>query len=481
MIESRIENLTTAQRKALAQKLSERLESDEKLVAWYTTDNGQKINESDLRAHLKDHLASAVIPRHFLQLDELPRTTTGKLDRRKLTTCTGTRIEPTEPRNHDSQNNDSTGTLAKLSRIWQEVLQTNNFKPDDNFFEIGGDSLSLIKVIALAGEVDLKITPGQIYENQNLRQLASSIDAQLQRSQQPLLEGEPDNKPTTSQHTATEDTDLKETTKRDAETTGQIAPDAKDTSTICLSARSDLQPLFCIPPGGVAVSGFRHLVSNISAYSCFSPVAVDGKSYEKSVADLAEKFVDQIQAQQPTGPYRLLGTCEGAYIAWEIAQRLEQNGLEVVFLGIIDTPNPSALTFRPLSQRLKQRLKSLHGISPLSAGIQFLKRTTSWLKRRITQAIVNEVHLTRAGSKMGWQFSPTPYAGHATLFKAGHKLESTDFTADFSNGWGDLVKGGLNVYTLPCNRYEMLKSPFAEKLARQIEAAIASERNVARK
>ncbi len=478
MIESRIKKLTSAQRQALAQRLSARLVSDEKLVAWYTTNDGQKVDKTDLRAHLKNRLSAAVIPRHFLQLDEMPRTATGKLDRRRLTESTSTLIEPAESPPVNSKTNDFTTTQAKLSQIWKEVLQTDNFNSDDNFFELGGDSLSLIKVIALASEVGLQITPGQIYENQSLRQLANSIDSH-RHPQQPVLDDQSSNNAATMQHKRIDGVCVNEPKECSAETKSQVAQSSKDTSTICLSQRSDLQPLFCIPPGGVAVSGFRHVVSHINDYSCFSPVAVDGKSYEKSVSDLAETFVTQIQTQQAKGPYRLLGTCEGAYIAWEIAQRLTKSGSEVAFLGIIDTPNPSAMTFRPLPERLEQRWKSLQGISLLPAGIQIFKRATSWLRRRITQSIVKEVHLTRAGSKMGWQFSPTPYAGHATLFKAGHKLENTDFTADFSNGWGDMAQGGLNVYSLPCNRYEMLKSPFAEKLAIQIESAITSEANSA--
>lgn len=486
MIRQRVLNLTDAQRKHLAAQLKEQLPDTGTLVAWYTSTDGRELTPSELRGHAMKRLSKAVVPRFFQHCDSLPHTSTGKIDRRR-TLSMPVRVrsvsraashEPLQKAGTASalpqvSSSEQSDLLEKLRAIWTEVLGTRQFSVDDNFFEIGGDSLGLIKVIALSSECGISVTPGQMYESPTLRQLAQTLDQKAGtyeafKDDQKCQTVAADSESKTDRQFETADGSHAPVRARITRETGQTRP-------VCLSSKLDRSPLFFLPPQGVAVGSFRHVVAELFEFSCFAPVTLDANSANTmTVKDLAHQFLDQIKLTDSCGPYRLIGTCEGAYVAWEVAQMLTAERRRVDFLGIIDTPNPDAMIFRPLADRLRQRWQTLKRDSPWSVMRQLLIRGSSWLRRRFREAVSRQKHLTRAGSRMGWQYSPQPYSGRATLFRAGYRAAITDFDADFANGWGDLPRDGLDVFTLPCTRPDMLEPPFAAKLAQQIRNVLQS-------
>lgn len=467
MIEQRVRNLNRRQRKLLANRLQSVLPKVKRVVAWYTTEQGEERLESELRQELVGRLSSQTTPHMFVHCETFPRTSSGKVDRQLLTRDFDARTQnAVHPSSAADERHADSEVVSVLRRIWAEVLGTSQFSNNDNFFEVGGDSLGLIKVIALAGDAGWIVTPGQFHEFPTIHGLAETIETPISipaASAGAIAERQAVRPAISSNSKLTDETTSNE----------QSTARSSDPSAMELGLTTDQPVLFFIPPQGVAVSGFRHTVNAIRGYSCVAPVTVEKNSGERfSVEELAEAFLMQIRERQSSGPYRLIGTCEGAYIAWELAQRLTQAGEVVQFLGIIDTPNPDGMKLRPLSERFRNRLDQITVRSPVQFATQIVKRTVSWIRRRTQQALTKEKHLTRAGSRMGWNYSPQPYAARATLFRAGKLPSGTDFESDFSNGWGQLPALGLDVYTLPCTRQEMLEAPFANQLARLIESAL---------
>lgn len=102
------------------------------------------MNVSGLREYLGRHLPEYMIPSHFFQLEALPLTPNGKLDRKTLVSYSqsqdgrmGTGVEFAAPR---------TGAELKLAEIWKEVLQVEKPGLHDNFFDLGGTSMTLLKL-----------------------------------------------------------------------------------------------------------------------------------------------------------------------------------------------------------------------------------------------------------------------------------------------------------------------------------------------
>ncbi|MDZ7333004.1 MAG: amino acid adenylation domain-containing protein [candidate division KSB1 bacterium] len=123
---------------------------------------------SELRGYLKQRLPDYMIPSAFVILDRLPRTATGKIDRRNLPAPDPVRLEMDSsfiaPRNPVEE---------KLSEIWRQVLGVKRISMNDNFFELGGDSILGIQVIAKANQAGLKLSPKQIFEHPTIAGLAS--------------------------------------------------------------------------------------------------------------------------------------------------------------------------------------------------------------------------------------------------------------------------------------------------------------------
>jgi amino acid adenylation domain-containing protein len=133
----------------------------------------------DLRAGLQDALPAYMIPHAFVVLDALPMTLNGKLDRRALPAPV---LSEASADVHEAPQGPVEEALA---RIWQEVLHVERVGRHDNYFRMGGSSISAIQVIGRANHVGLKLTLNAIFEQQTIAGLARALG----RSPQTLAVG----------------------------------------------------------------------------------------------------------------------------------------------------------------------------------------------------------------------------------------------------------------------------------------------------
>ena len=113
--------------------------SGEKYLCAYFTAPGE-MDISRLRDYLGHRLPSYMIPDYFVQLEEIPLTPNGKIDRGRLVSISPevkVGVKFTAPES------DNEKTIAA---IWKEVLELKKVGIDDNFFELGGNSLGFIKI-----------------------------------------------------------------------------------------------------------------------------------------------------------------------------------------------------------------------------------------------------------------------------------------------------------------------------------------------
>jgi amino acid adenylation domain-containing protein len=96
--------------------------------------------ESELRVYLKKYLPEYMIPSAVVILKNMPRTPSGKIDRRSLSAPESSRTET------QAREIPKSETQQCIAEIWQDVLNTDKVGIHDNFFEIGGNSLMIIRV-----------------------------------------------------------------------------------------------------------------------------------------------------------------------------------------------------------------------------------------------------------------------------------------------------------------------------------------------
>ena len=135
---------------------------------------GKQIESSaDLRSFLSKLLPAYMVPTHFVKLDNLPLTSNGKVDIRSLPKPEGlemdTGTEYVAPKNT---------TEEKLVTIWEEVLGRKNIGTNDKFFDIGGNSIKIVKMIGMVNAAfDLKIPVVTAFKFPSIATLAEYINA----------------------------------------------------------------------------------------------------------------------------------------------------------------------------------------------------------------------------------------------------------------------------------------------------------------
>ncbi len=113
---------------------------DLRLVA-YVTPAGESVDVAALRAGLGERLPAHMVPADFVVLDQLPLSVSGKVDRRALPAP-----ERTAAGSHPKAASDPIEEL--LAGIWAEILELDRVGVDDNFFDLGGHSLVVIRVLS---------------------------------------------------------------------------------------------------------------------------------------------------------------------------------------------------------------------------------------------------------------------------------------------------------------------------------------------
>ena len=141
-----------------------------RLVAYVVMKEGAELRVTAMRWHLKEKLPEYMVPGLFTQLDEMPLTPNGKLDKSALPEPDGRRMDMQpyrEPR---------TDVEKTLAEVWKTTLGVDRVSIDDNFFELGGHSLLGSQVIsgvtsAFGVELPLRV----VFEAPTIEQMAFVI------------------------------------------------------------------------------------------------------------------------------------------------------------------------------------------------------------------------------------------------------------------------------------------------------------------
>lgn len=144
---------------------------DARLVAYFIPKSGQSVSQARLRDHLRESVPYYMVPQHFVELESMPQTNNGKIDYKALPMPT---VESTQEEVGDVAM-PSTAPETYLAKIWEEVLETDGICLNDTFFDIGGHSLLVMKVITTVHKkTGIKLGP-QDFLISTLEQMADKI------------------------------------------------------------------------------------------------------------------------------------------------------------------------------------------------------------------------------------------------------------------------------------------------------------------
>ncbi|RUA17454.1 MAG: hypothetical protein DSY55_02140, partial [Clostridia bacterium] len=143
----------------------------QRLAAYLIPDTETRVGISELRKFVSQRVPEYMIPGVFVYLDAFPLLPNGKINRRALP-------EPEINREDLGEVYASPRTSAEkvLVQIWSELLRLDLVGVDDNFFEMGGDSILAIQMISRAADAGLIITAKQLFQYPTIAGLAAVAD-----------------------------------------------------------------------------------------------------------------------------------------------------------------------------------------------------------------------------------------------------------------------------------------------------------------
>ena len=148
----------------------------ERLLAFYTSEPEKPVQLAELRKFLQDRLPAYMVPDAFVLLDAMPQLPNGKLDRRKLVE------KPGEPQHSSAYEPPASPTERILADIWSLVVNVPAARIGrrTHFFDIGGHSLSAMRVLARIKDVfRVELGVSKIFDQPRLDSIAAAIDREL--------------------------------------------------------------------------------------------------------------------------------------------------------------------------------------------------------------------------------------------------------------------------------------------------------------
>ncbi|MCP5050157.1 MAG: amino acid adenylation domain-containing protein, partial [bacterium] len=152
---------------------AEAMKEQKELFAFVVTvDRDCEMNSPAFREHLGQFLPHYMIPSHFIQLEQLPLTTNGKIDK--------TALQRLATDNNQSPINDlyeapRNKTEETLVVIWQEVLNREPIGITDNFFETGGDSIKAIQIASKSHKYGIMLDVGDLFRHPVIKELSKLV------------------------------------------------------------------------------------------------------------------------------------------------------------------------------------------------------------------------------------------------------------------------------------------------------------------
>ncbi|WP_433727959.1 amino acid adenylation domain-containing protein [Nocardia sp. CA-129566] len=269
------------------------------LVAYVRAALGRTIDTAELTEYAARSLPRHMVPAAIVVLDAVPVTPVGKIDRAALPEPELAQRPYLAP---------STPQEQAVADVYAEVLGLERVGADDDFFALGGSSLVAMRAVG------------------KLREL-TGIAVQVQ-----WFFTDPTVAALTQRLMAADESG-------DHDDHGLNAEAALD---VVLPIRhGTAAPLFCIHPmAGLSwcYTGLgQYLPADTPIFGVQSPALSEPDFLPVSVDAIARRYVEEIRAVQPDGPYRLLGWSLGGSLAHAVAVELQSAGAEVALLAMLDS------------------------------------------------------------------------------------------------------------------------------------------------
>jgi amino acid adenylation domain-containing protein len=353
-------------------------------------------NREGIVAYLKSKLPEYMVPALWVELESLPLTANGKIDKRALPDP-----DPADRPSHEYVAPLTEAEIA-LAEIWLELLQLDKIGVNDNFFELGGHSLIITQMLDRVRKLGYEITAKDLFAYQTIEQQSKFMSTSLM-----LINASREGK--------------------------YVLP--------VRAGKSSNIPMFAMPEYITFCKLAPYLNREQPLYSI-------EKTTHENEEDAAAFYISEIRKAYPRGTFCLVGFCRWAGIALEMAHQLKAQGEEVPVLVLMEYyPAGSRLSrtsMKYINLGIKRIYNEVNNHPAMSDKVKFINDQLSRLRRFIitkikaTEKIKHPNFFKQAAFK--------PYSGKVVLINARERPFGLKEDADMD--WSERFTGELEKFTI---------------------------------
>ncbi len=344
--------------------------------------------------------------------------------------------------------------LERVLDLWRTEFADDSIGPDDDYFALGGDSLLALEILQqMRDHFPVSLSTSVLIKSPTPRTLAREIRQVL---------GAP---PTTDPL---------------AERPAHLIP-------LRVVPGATRPPIFCFHAADGGVMFYRTFIEQLppdaTAHAIESRLFHgDAPGVDDSIESLARRYLDDLRAVCPRGPYVLAGYSFGALVAQEAARLATEEGDEVAGLVIYDMLNPAAARMRRIPERLLVYWRQQADLPPPRRLVRMIRRVGSlaaWMLRHTSERIgLHRGHFDseyrrhllarRHHEELIKPFKPRRYSGRTLLVMtedAGDKYDCGEWM-----GWKDLLTGEVSVRQVGGNHLQLFDAPQIDELVAHTRA-----------
>ncbi|MCB1054897.1 MAG: amino acid adenylation domain-containing protein, partial [Acidobacteria bacterium] len=425
----------------------------ERILAYVVLgDPGSAAVEAELLGQVAARVPGYMMPAAVMPLAELPRTPNGKVDRRALAAlglgevaASDTEAASVPPRDRLEH---------ELLATFEDLLGRQRIGVTDDFFRLGGHSLLAVRLVAaIERRFGRTVTLAELFRRATVEALA----VELRRG-------------------------------RRGEAEGSLVP---------LAAGGSGAPLFLVHPVGGTVFCYAELVRSLGGdrpvHGLQAPGLEGLETPRERIEELAERYLAEVLAQQPEGPWMLGGWSMGGVVAWEMARRLAERGGAVAPVVLFDAVAeergrpPSAAE---IDLELLEALAREVGVPLAELGVE----PTGWGSLTAAERLSVLASVARRSPSMPPDVDETRLAALTAVLRAhtaalqryrprGADLAVIHFRTagrppggecDRRDLWRRLARRGVVEITAAGDHFSMLRGPRAVELARVLGPLLAA-------
>ncbi|MFT3924998.1 MAG: beta-ketoacyl synthase N-terminal-like domain-containing protein [Myxococcales bacterium] len=351
------------------------------------------------------------------------------------------------------------GIERAIAKIWAQALNLDRVGATDNFFDLGGSSLSAVRVSAkIKAAYGIPVPLALLIKAPTVREFAKLIEVE---------------------------------TRVESNNGHSVPPPPREytwSSLVAMQPAGHRPPLFCVGGSGGNVMNLRHLAISLGpdqpVYGLQSR-GVDGiMAPHESIDAMVDEYVAEVRKVCPRGPYLLAGFSAGGALIIHMALKLQQGGGKVAPLFFLDAWNPATKGL-DWPERVAEHFSLLQELGPRYVTMlgrrrveerskEFLERHAPAVAVRLWERSLDGGRVEAAWSRAIQGYAPPNYPGDAVLFRVRTNRAAGDFEymRDEHNGWGGVIQGALQVIEVPGNHASLLDEPHVRALAQRVRSSL---------